>query len=199
MAAKAAVRTVTTILGSLELDRLDSVAGVDRPLEGLGPEHFCDVGNLHHVEERGDPRHDILGAGGRGRDDGVVAGRERHDQPGERLGQRVGVSRVIGGAHFGDAGKLRGARRSVGDVLPGDQHIDGRAELDRRSQRACGHVAQGAASDLGQKKGRHDQITPASSCSLATSSATVFTFTPALRPPGSAVFSTLSRGATSTP
>jgi hypothetical protein len=42
-------------------------------------------------------------------------------------------------------------------------------------------------------------ITPASSLSLAISSSTEPTFTPALRPAGSTVFTTLSRGVTSTP
>jgi len=43
------------------------------------------------------------------------------------------------------------------------------------------------------------QSTPASTFSFCTSSATEPTFTPALRPPGSAVFTTFRRGETSTP
>jgi hypothetical protein len=44
-----------------------------------------------------------------------------------------------------------------------------------------------------------DYSTPASFLSLSTSSATSLTLTPALRPPGSSVFSTFSRGFTSAP
>ena len=43
------------------LDRLDRVAGVDRPLEGLRADHLGDVGDLHHVEQRRDARRDVLG------------------------------------------------------------------------------------------------------------------------------------------
>ena len=111
----------------------------------------------------------------------------------------MGVERIVGDAHLGDARELRGRLGRRADVMAGDQDVDRLPDLERGGQRARGHVAQGAARDFGQKKGRHDQITPASSCSLATSSATDFTFTPALRPPGSAVLRTLSRGATSTP
>ena len=109
------------------------------------------------------------------------------------------VERIVGHAHFGHACELSGRRRGGADVLAGDQHIDRTAELERGGERARGRVVQLAAGDLGQKKGRHRQITPASSCSLATSSATDLTLTPALRPAGSAVFSTLRRGETSTP
>ena len=51
---------------------------------------------------------------------------------------------------------------------------------------------------LRQDQDRH-QITPASVFSFAISSSTEPTFTPALRVAGSTVFSTFSRGATSTP
>src|SRR5208282_4554183 len=90
-------------------------------------------------------------------------------------------------------------RRRVRDISPRDENVDGRAELRSRGERARRQIAQTAVRDFGQQQGRHDQITPASSCSLATSSATVLTFTPALRPPGSAVLSTFRRGETSTP
>ena len=36
-AANAAVRTVMTFFGVRRLHRLDGVAGIDRPLEGVGP------------------------------------------------------------------------------------------------------------------------------------------------------------------
>ena len=58
------------------LHGLDGVAGIDRPLERVGRDHLGDVGDLHHVEERRDPRHDVLAGGGRRRDERVV-GRRR--------------------------------------------------------------------------------------------------------------------------
>ena len=51
---------------------------------------------------------------------------------------------------------------------------------------------------IGQKENSH-QITPASSLSFAISSSTEATLTPAFRPAGSEVFTTVRRGVTSTP
>src|SRR5208283_3924265 len=99
---------------------------------------------------------------------------------------------VIGDERLADAGKLSRGLRSGANALPRDEHVDGLRNLERRGQRPRGHVAKRSAHDFGQKKGRHGQITPASSWSYATSSETVFTFTPALRPPGSEVFRTFS-------
>ena len=61
------------LLGVGRLHRLDRVAGIDRPLEGVGRDHLGDVGNLHDVEQGGDARQHILAGRGRGADDGVVA------------------------------------------------------------------------------------------------------------------------------
>ena len=77
---------------------------------------------------------------------------------------------------------------------------------DRRSgtAQAVTHATSGATSfdkpvdNIGKKKNGH-QITPASSFSFWISSATEPTFTPALRPAGSTVFTTERRGETSTP
>ena len=180
--------------------RLDRVAGVDRPLERLGAEDLGDVGNLHDVEQRRHARRDVLRVGGRGRDDRVVAAGERDDQRRERLGEAM---RVESDRRRRAPSRRRRAwpppRRPRATLSPATSTSTGAPELQRGGQRARRHVAQSPARDLGQKKGRHVQITPASSCSLATSSATDLTFTPALRPLGSAVFNTLSRGATSTP
>src|SRR5208337_86200 len=141
----------------------------------------------------------VLGVGGRGRDDRVVAAGERDDQRRERLGEAMRVNGIVRDAHLRDAGKLSRRRGGGAHVFARDEDVDGAPELERGGERARRHVAQSPARDFRQKKGRHRQITPASSCSLATSSATDLTLTPALRPPGSAVFKTLSRGATSTP
>ena len=63
--------------GVRRADRLDGVAGVDRPLERVGVDDAGDVGDDHHVQQRRDARHDVLGVGRRGRDDVVVALRQR--------------------------------------------------------------------------------------------------------------------------
>src|SRR5271170_690150 len=132
-------------------------------------------------------------------DDGVVTGGERNDQRRQRLGQAMRVERIVRHSHFRHALELSGHRGGGGDVLAGDKHVDRTSELERGGERARGRVVQLSACDFGQKKGRHRQITPASSWSLPTSSATDLTLTPALRPAGSEVFSTLRRGETSTP
>ena len=85
---------------------------------------------------------DVLGARGRGRDDRVIARSERDDQRGERLGQRMGVDRVVGDPHLGDAGELRGRLGRRADVVAGDEDVDRLPDLERRGQRPRGHVAQ---------------------------------------------------------
>ena len=96
------------------LHRLDGVAGIDRAPERVGRDHLDDVGDLHHVEQRGDARHDVLAGGGGRRDERVVGAGERDDQRGERLGEAV-LERVgFGEQHLGDAGELR---RLGGDRL----------------------------------------------------------------------------------
>ena len=54
------------LLGVGRLHRLDGVAGIDRPLEGVGRHHLDDVGDLHHVEQRRDARQHVLAGGGGG-------------------------------------------------------------------------------------------------------------------------------------
>ena len=71
-AGKVEVRTVMTLICVLRLHRLHRVAGIDQALESVGRDHFDDVGNLHHVEQRGDARHEILAGRGGG------ARRSRH-------------------------------------------------------------------------------------------------------------------------
>ena len=199
VAANEAVRTVAMIFGSVELDRLDRIAGVDRPLEALRAEHLGDVGKLHHVEQRRRARQHVLGERAGGGEDRVIFAGQRDEQRRQRLGEAMGVGRIVGDPHLGDAVELgRGFRRRA-DILAGDQHMHRRAELLGGGERARADVGEMAAGDFAKKKRRHAQITPASSRSFETSSATVLTLTPALRPPGSVVFSTLTRGLTSTP
>jgi hypothetical protein len=118
------------------LDGLDRVAGVDRPLEGLHAHDLDDVGDLHHVEERRDPRHDVLGVRCRRRDDRVIGRRELDDQRRERLSERMRVSRVVRQQHLADAGKLGRRLRRASHALTGDERVDRLADLERRGQRA---------------------------------------------------------------
>ncbi len=93
--------------------------------------------------------------------------------------------------------RRRLGRRRVA-ALPGDQHMD-LAEALHGLQRLGQRIgAKMPVADIGKKKNSH-QITPASSFSFAISSSTEPTFTPALRPAGSTVLTTVRRGVTSTP
>ena len=186
------------LFGVVRTHGLDGVAGIDRPLERVRPIDLGDVGNLHDVEQRRDARHEVLARGGRRRDDRLVGAGERDDQRGRRLGQHVLIGRRIRQQHLLDAVELR---RRVRDRLAagaGDQHVHIGADALGRGERLVGRVLERLVVVLGNQQRRH-QIAPASFLSLSTSSATVFTLTPALRTGGSTVLTTSSRGLTSTP
>ena len=119
------------LLGVLRFHGLDRVAGIDRPLEGVGRNHLDDFRHLHDVEQRRDARHHVLEARGRGRDEGVIGGRQRHDQRGQRLGEVVRIGVAFGEQHLLDAGELGGGfGRGLGALAAtGDQHMDVGAEL----------------------------------------------------------------------
>ena len=186
------------LLGVLRFHRLDRVAGIDRPLERVGRNHLDDLGHLHHVEQGCDARHHVLEARGRGRDEGVIGRRQRHDQRGQRLGEIMGIGGVVGEQHLLDAGELgRGIGRRLG-VFAGDQHMHVGAECGGRRQRLVGGVLDRRVIVFGNQQRRH-QRTPASVLSFETSSATSLTLTPPLRPGGSEVLSTSRCGVRSTP
>src|SRR5450631_3696892 len=92
-----------------------------------------------------------------------------------------------------DAIELRGGLRNCARAVAGDQHMHRRRERFGGGQRLVGRVLEHLVVVLGNEEGGHDN-TPASFLSLSTSSATDFTFTPDLRPAGSVVLSTSSRG-----
>src|SRR3546814_19351637 len=77
-------------LGVAALDGRDRVAGVDRPGEGLGTLDRQDLADLHHVEQRGDARRDILAGGRRGRDERVVAAPQFGRSEESRVGKECG-------------------------------------------------------------------------------------------------------------
>ena len=78
------------LLGVAALHGLDRVAGIDRPLEGVGADHAGDVRDHHHVEQRRHPGRDVLAAGGGGEDDVLVG-------PGEARGPARPAARRAGG------------------------------------------------------------------------------------------------------
>ena len=145
------------LLGVLRLHGLDRVAGIDRPLEGVGRDDLDDLRDLHHVEQRRDTRHHVLEARGRGRDDRVIGRRQRHDQRGQRLGEIVHVSVTLGNQHLLHALQLRRCvRRGPGALAAaGDQHMHVAAELLCRRQRLVGDVLQGLVVVFGNQQCRH--------------------------------------------
>ncbi len=104
----------------------------------------------------------------------------------------------VGEQHLGHAVKLGGGFRDRFAIVAGDQNVHLGAERLGGGQRLVGRVLERDIVVLGEEKCRH-QIAPASFLSLSTSSATDFTFTPALRTGGSEVLTTSSRGLMSTP
>ncbi len=112
------------------------------------------------------------------------------------LGQRVGVSRIVGDMDPGDAGDLRRLLRDAVDALARDDRMD-LAELRRRGDRGQGGVLQLAALMLNPDERNHP-TTPAV-FSRSISSSTEATLIPASRFLGSRTLSVCSRGAASTP
>ena len=186
------------LLRVARLHRLDRVAGVDRPLEGVGAEHAGHLGDHHHVEHGRQPGGHVLARRGAREDDVLVGTGQRDDQLGQRLRQPVGVGRTLDVDHLGDPVERRGLRRDRGAAVAGDEDVDLAAEALRGGHRLGRRVVQRRVVVLGEHQDGH-QITPASVLSFSSSSSTEPTFTPALRVAGSTVFSTFSRGATSTP
>ena len=102
----------------------DGVTGVDRTLEGVGADHFDDLGDLVDVQQRGDARQEVLAVGGsRGQHVAVVLA-QLGDQRRDVFRQLVGVGGVVGDQHLGDALDLGGGFGHGGNVLSGDQHVD---------------------------------------------------------------------------
>ena len=184
--------------GIAGLHRGERVAGIDVALEGIGPEHLDDVGQLGDVQQRGEARHDVLAVRGRGGEDRAVAGRQRLQQQHEIFGDRRRVGGVLDLQHAGDARHLGRGRGRRAAVLPGDQDVDRIVQRPRRRDRGQGRLGQPAVLVLRQDQDAH-QITLASWRSLSTSSATLATRTPDWRRGGSSTFRIWWRGAMSTP
>ena len=182
---------------------LHSIAGVNEPLERIRRNDLYDIGDLHHVEQSGNSRHDILAGGCRRRDDRLVGWRERDHQRSQRLRQHVLVGRLIRQQHLFHTVEIGGGfPQPAGRTARRPARARRRRAPSPRSMpcglrplRLCCRARRSARwsceDDL--------QIKPISFLSLSTSSPTVLTLTPALRPPGSMVFITSRRGEGSTP
>jgi hypothetical protein len=177
-------------------DSGDGVAGVDRPGEAALALDRNDVGHLHHVEQRGDARGDVLAGRGGGREEGVVMAHQVGHQRRDVLGQLVLVGGVVGQVDLADPGDLRRLLGHSAAAAAGDEQVH-LAQLqgcgDGRQRRLL-HVL---VVVFDEYEGLH-HATPRA-LSLATSSSTLATLTPAWRTGGSVTWVTLSRGAVSTP
>src|SRR5262249_8458517 len=134
---------------------LHCVAGIDQPLERIWREHFDDVGDLHDVEQRRHPRHDVLAGGGGRRNDRVVARRKRGDQGGHRLGHHVLIGGGICNPHLLHAVEFGGSlgHRAAGGA--GDQHMHGLPERLGGGQCLVSCVLEGGVVVLGEQKRGH--------------------------------------------
>src|SRR5258706_2439721 len=179
------------------LHRGERIARVDRAHECVGRLHAGDLGDLRHVEERRDARHDALAERGGTPHEVRVTLRDGHDKCGEVLGT---AAVVVRGIHMQDllhAGERRGFVGRRLRAASGDEHVHVPAHLRGRRDRVVRAAAKVAPVVFRDDKRGH--MTLASFLSLSTSSPTSFTMTPALRMPGSATLSVFTRGATSTP
>jgi hypothetical protein len=112
------------LLGVARLDRRNRVAGINRAGEGVGAldaQHFAD---LHHVEQRGNARRDVLARGGGRRDERVIARHQLGDQRRDILRQRMTIGRVVREQHLGDAGDLGSSIGRALCALARDQRND---------------------------------------------------------------------------
>ena len=82
------------------------------------------VGDLHHVELRGDARGDVLaGRGGRG-EERVIVRHQRHDERFDGFGEGLAEGFAFGVEHLAHAGDFRGGVGGGLRVVAGDEHVD---------------------------------------------------------------------------
>ena len=134
---------------------MDGIAGIDRPLEGVGRDHFDDFGHLRDVEQGSDARRDVLAGRGGRRDDRVIRAGQRDHQRGQRLRQALGELVGFGQQHLAHALQLRGGVGGSLGALAGNEHIDVRADLEGRRQRLGGLVGKGGVVVFCNQKNSH--------------------------------------------
>ena len=154
-AGKPAVRTVSTFFASVACTVCSGVAGIDRPLEGVGRDDLDHLGDLHHVEERRNPRQHVLAGRGRRRDDRVVAAGERDDQRRGRLGEPLRERVALGEQHLAHALEPRGRLGGGAGGLAGDEDVDLAADPRRGAQRPGGLIGERGVVVLGEEKDGH--------------------------------------------
>jgi hypothetical protein len=167
-------------------DGRDRVAGIDRAGEGLRTFDRQDVRNLHHVEQRGDARRDVLAGGRGGRDEGIMRPHEVGDQRRDIFSRLCRKRRCRRRAPFG---RRRSCAASFGDAIAPEP-----------ATRRCTSPSFAAAVDAASVA----SLTALPSCStqtsvfimqtpsalsLPTSSSTSATLTPAERTGGSETLS----------
>ena len=147
-------------LGIAGAHGLDRVAGIDRPLEGVRRHDLDDLGNLHHVEQRGDARHDVLTARGRRRHDRFVRLGQRDDQRRGRFRQHVLVRSRVRQQHFLDAVELGGGIGRRLALMASDQDMHVGAERLGGGQRFGGRILERFVVVFGEKQRRHFRSPP---------------------------------------
>ncbi len=184
--------------GSAQIEQVPATgdSGVDRPGERVLAFDRQDVGDLHHVEQGGDPRRDVLSGRGCRREKRVVMLHQLRRERRDILRQRMLERRIVGDVDLADAGDLGGLFRDWTNIRAGDEQMH-LAELRGGSHRGERRIFDLPAFMFDEDERLHP-TTPVSRI-LSMSSSTEPTLIPAWRFDGSATLSVLSRGAVSMP
>jgi len=122
----------------------DRVAGVDRPLEGVGADHLGHIAQLSHIQQGRHARRHVLARGGGREQDMAVARCHGDHLGGQVLSQAVGQLGGIGVQHLGDASDLCSGGSGAGGIRASHQNVD----ISTACQRSRDGV-QGGALDVG--------------------------------------------------
>ncbi len=142
--------------GIERLHRSQAVARVDGSHERIRSEDRRDVGDLRHVEQARDARHEILAdRRGTGQHMSVVA-RQAGDEVCQGFGQCMFVGRCIHQQHLGHACDARGPCRSRFAGMPRDKHVHLGADPQRGGHRGARGVLDFAVGVFGNhQNGSH--------------------------------------------
>src|SRR5262249_45246052 len=128
----------------------------------------------------------------------LVIGHHRNDERLHGLGEGVGEGFAFGMQHLANAREFRGGVGGGLRIVAGDEHVDVAAIGLGGGDRLGGGVVERGVGGFGENEDGHDQMAP-TDLSLAIRASTSATFSPASRFFGSATFTTVRRGAMSTP
>ena len=149
-----------TFLASDRLDRLQRIAGVDRPDEGVGRDDFDDVRYRRDIQLGGQTRGEVLSVRGRWGQDGVVAVRQRQHGRFDRLGQHLAQTRALGQQHLAHAGDLGGAVGGGLGALAQDQDVHVGRQAQSGGHGLVGGVANGRTVVIGDDEDSHITALP---------------------------------------